>query len=224
MVQLRRGPQTVRQQRGELHVFALLGAIRIAMLWFADALEGLKGRLGTDISQLEAHFGVMLRAPLLGVYVVVLVVLYGQLGRGKRIAPRILDGLGVWVIANLFAHFAKINLLMLSDIVKPKLLLGQVITYLLFFVLAWGWIFWRLDRVAGNADQQIVEMPGAATNGGSFDYHYYSLMSIIDARRMSEFTGISRLGKLLVALHSLMVLDLAAIALARFYQLVQKSI
>ena len=157
-------------------------------------------------------------------YVVVLVVLYGQLGRGKRIAPRILDGLGVWVIANLFAHFAKINLLMLSDTVKPKLLLGQVITYLLFFVLAWGWIFWRLDRVAGDADQQIVEMPGAATNGGSFDYHYYSLMSIIDARRMSEFTGISRLGKLLVALHSLMVLDLAAIALARFYQLVQKSI
>jgi hypothetical protein len=40
----------------------------------------------------------------------------------------------------------------------------------------------------------------------------------------SEFTGISRLGTLLVALHSLMVLDLAAIALARFCQLVQKSI
>lgn len=193
------------------------------MLWFADALEGLKGRLGLDISQWANRFGVVLRTPLLGLYALVLIVLYGQLLRGKRIAPLILDGLGAWVIANLFVHFAKINLLMLSDAVEPKLLLGQVITYLLFFVLAWGWIFWRMDRVAGEADQQIVEMPKAANNGGSFDYYYSSLMSILEAR-ISKFTGVSRLGKVLVAVHSLMVLDLAAIALARFYQLVQKSI
>lgn len=223
MVRLRRGPQTVQQQWGEVHVFTLLGAIRIAMLWFADALEGLKGRLGLDISQWATRFSVVLRTPLLGLYALVLIVLYGQLLRGKRIAPLILDGLGVWVIANLFVHFAKINLLMLSDAVEPKLLLGQVITYLLFFVLAWGWIFWRLDRVAGEADQQIVEMPRAANNDGSFDYYYSSLMSILEAR-ISKFTGVSRLGKVLVAVHSLMVLDLAAIALARFYQLVQKSI
>jgi hypothetical protein len=223
MVQLRRGHQTVQQQWGELNVFALLGGIRIAMLWFAAALEGLKGRLGVDVSQWAARFGVVLRTPLLGLYALVLVVLYGQLLRGKRIAPLILDGLGAWVIANLFVHFAKINWLMLSDAVEPKLLLGQVITYLLFFVLAWGWIFWRLDRVAGEADQQIVEMASADKSGGSFDYYYSSLMSILEAR-ISKFTGVSRLGKVLVAVHSLMVLDLAAIALARFYQLVQKSI
>jgi hypothetical protein len=223
MVQLRRGSQTVQQQWGELHVFALLGAIRIAMLWFADALEGLKGQLGMDLSQLAAGFGVMMRTPLIGVYALVLVLLYGQLLRGKRIAPLILDGLGAWVIANLLAHFAKINWLMLSDAVKPQLLLGQVITYLLFFVLAWGWIFWRLDQLAGEADQHIVDVPRAANNGGSFDYYYSSLMSILEART-SKFTGVSRLGKVLVAVHSLMVLDLAAIALARFYQLVQKSI
>ena len=223
MVQLRRGHQTVQQQWGELNVFALLGGIRIAMLWFAAALDGLKGRLGVDVSQWAARFGVVLRTPLLGLYALVLVVLYGQLLRGKRIAPLILDGLGAWVIANLFVHFAKINWLMLSDAVEPKLLLGQVITYLLFFVLAWGWIFWRLDRVAGEADQQIVEMASADKSGGSFDYYYSSLMSILEAR-ISKFTGVSRLGKVLVAVHSLMVLDLAAIALARFYQLVQKSI
>jgi len=77
--------------------------------------------------------------------------------------------------------------------------------------------------VAGEADQQIVEMASADKSGGSFDYYYSSLMSILEAR-ISKFTGVSRLGKVLVAVHSLMVLDLAAIALARFYQLVQKSI
>ena len=223
MMKLRRGPLTVQQQWSELHVFALLGAIRIAMLWFAEALEGLKGRLGFDFSQSAAHFGVVLRTPLLGLYALVLVVLYGQLLRGKRIAPLILDGLGAWAIVNLLFHFVKINLLMLSAAVEPRLLLGQVITYLLFFVVAWGWIFWRLDWVAGGTNQQIVEVPSSGNQRRGFDYFYSSLISTLEGRT-SKFTGISRLGKVLVAVHSLMVLDLAAIALARFYQLVQKSI
>lgn len=223
MVQLRRGPQTFQQQWRELHVFAVLGAIRIAMLWFAEALEGLKGELGAGVSRWLADFAVILRTPLLVGFAVILVLLYGQLLRRKRISPLILDGLGLWVIFNLIAHFIKINLLMLTDAVQPQLLLGQVITYLLFFVLAWGWIFWRLDRVAGEAAQQIIEVPSASAGGGSFDYYYSSLMSLLEAKT-SKFTGVSRLGKMLVAVHSLMMLDLAGIALARFYQLVQRSV
>ncbi|MEB3301769.1 MAG: hypothetical protein VKN56_07335 [Cyanobacteriota bacterium] len=224
MAELRRGSQTLQQQWREMHIFALLGAIRIAMLWFSEALEGLKRELGIGLSQISAHLGVVMRTPLLVVYALILFLLYGQLLRGKRIAPQVLDALGVWVMVSLFIHFAKINLLMLTNAVNPKLLLGQVITYLLFFVLAWGWIFWRLDRVAGPADQQIVSLPvDASSVGGSFDYYYSSLMSILEGKA-SQFNGVSRLGKILVAVHSLMVLDLAAIALARFYQLVQKSI
>jgi hypothetical protein len=223
MAEWRRGSQTLQQQWREMHVFALLGAIRLAMLWFSDALEGLKRELGIGHSQIAAHFGVVMRTPLLVVYGLMLLLLYGQLLRGKRIAPQVLDALGVWVILSLFIHFVKINLLMLTNAINPKLLLGQVITYLLFFVLAWGWIFWRLDRVAGPADQQIVDMPSASSDRGSFDYYYSSLMSVLEGKT-SRFNGISRLGKILVSVHSLMVLDLAAIALARFYQLVQKSI
>jgi len=40
----------------------------------------------------------------------------------------------------------------------------------------------------------------------------------------STFVGISKFGRTLVAIHSFMVFDLAGIALARFYQLVQQSI
>jgi hypothetical protein len=98
-----------------------------------------------------------------------------------------------------------------------------VITYLMFFVLAWGWIFWRLDRIAGPEDQQIVDVPAAVSESGSFDYYYASMMSLLQGK-MSGFHGVSRLGKLVVAVHSFMIVDLAAIALARFYQLVQRSI
>lgn len=223
MAQLKRCPQTVQQQCWEVHVFALLGALRIAMLWFADALQALRTGLGVPFSQLATQFAVVLRTPMVLLYGLVLLLLYGQLLRGRKVAPQILDGLGVWATFNLFVHFIKINLLMFSEAVDPKLLLGQVITYLLFFVLTWGWIFWRLDRVAGPEAQAIVSVPSAAEGEGSFDYYYASLMSILEGR-MSMFQGVSRLGKSLVAVHSLMVLDLAAIALARFYQLVQKSI
>lgn len=224
MPQLRRASQTLRDQVHEVNIFALLGAVRFSMFWFAEALESLKDGPGENFAHFANHFGVMLRTPALLIYVVVMVLLYGQLLRGKRISDGVLDALGIWAVVSLLIHFVKINLLMLTPVVEPKLLLGQVITYVLFFVLCWGWIFWRLDRIAGPEEQQIIEVPSAAKQGGTFNYYHDSLMSILDGRKMSLFIGISRFGKVLVALHSLMILDLAAIALARFYQLVQKSV
>jgi hypothetical protein len=224
MPQLRRSSQSLRDQAHEVHIFALLGAVRFSMFWFAEALDSLKNGPGENIAHFANHFGVMLRTPALLIYVVVMVLLYGQLFRGKRIANGVLDALGIWAVISLLIHFVKINLLMFTEVIDPKLLLGQVITYVLFFVLCWGWIFWRLDRIAGPEEQQIVEVPSASKQGGTFNYYHDSLMSILDGRRMSLFIGVSRFGKVLVALHSLMILDLAAIALARFYQLVQKSV
>lgn len=224
MPQLRRSSQSLRDQAREVHIFALLGAVRFSMFWFAEALDSLKNGPGENFAHFANHFGVILRTPALIIYVVVMVLLYGQLLRGKRIANGVLDALGIWAVISLLIHFVKINLLMFTEVIDPKLLLGQVITYVLFFVLCWGWIFWRLDRIAGPEEQQIVEVPSASNQGGTFNYYHDSLMSILDGRRMSLFIGVSRFGKVLVALHSLMILDLAAIALARFYQLVQKSV
>jgi hypothetical protein len=221
---LRRASQTLREQANEVHVFALLGAVRIGMLWFAQALESLRDGPGDNLARRASDFGVVMRTPALLIYAVVLMLLYGQLLRGKRISAGILDALGIWAVISLFVHFVKVNLLMLTAVVDPKLLLGQVITYVLFFVLCWGWIFWRLDRIAGPEEQQIIEVPSASKQQGTFNYYHDSLMSILDGRKMSLFIGISRFGKVLVAMHSLMILDLAAIALARFYQLVQKSV
>jgi hypothetical protein len=218
-----RATQSLAQQRRELHVFAALGAIRIAMLWFGGALDRLAGVPGALPAGWAGTMGAALRAPLIGLYLLILVALYGHLLRGRRIAAPVLDGLGIWAAFNLLFHFLKINLLMLTNAVNPQLLLGQVITYLMFFVLAWGWIFWRLDRIAGPQDQQIVDVPAAVSETGSFDYYHASLMSLLQGK-ISGFQGVSRLGKMVVAVHTFMIVDLAAIALARFYQLVQRSI
>ena len=56
-----------------------------------------------------------------------------------------------------------------------------------------------------------------------FDYYHASLMSIM-RRSHSEVIGKTRNGRMLVAVHTFMVLDLIAVALGRFYQLITKMI
>ena len=220
---LRRSRQSAADQRTEVHVFALLGAIRIAMLWFGGALEVVRSQLpfhpAASIEQLSAA----VRGPAVGIYAVIVLALYGQLWRGRTIPAVVLDLLGLWVVLNLAIHFVKINLLMLSDMRAPALLLGQIVCYLLFFVVAWGWIFWRLDRVAGPPEQAILAATEVRLGHGSFDYYYISLMALL-AQKITLLQGVSKLGKIVVALHSFMLLDLGVIALARVYQLVQRAL
>ncbi len=116
MLRLKRGSQTLREQRNEVHVFALLGATRIAMLWFANAVEGLKNELGQGVVQTLAQYAVMLRTPLLVLYGLIVLSLYLHLLRGKRVAPWILDLIGFWVVLSLVANFLKINLMMLAPL------------------------------------------------------------------------------------------------------------
>ena len=220
---LRRSRQSPADQLTEVHVFALLGAIRIAMLWFGGALEVVRTQLLFDPATSTEQLAAALRGPVVIIYSVIVLALYGQLLRGRAITPFVLDLLGVWLVLNLAVHFVKINLLLFSDVRAPALLLGQIICYLLFFVVAWGWIFWRLDRIAGPGEQSVLVASEGRLGQGSFDYYYLSLMALL-AQKITLIQGVSKLGKIIVALHSFMLLDLGVIALARVYQLVQRSI
>ena len=129
----------------------------------------------------------------------------------------------VFISLNLIIHFLKINLLLLTPASAANLLIGQILTYLVFFVLGWGWIFWRLDRVGRARGGTVVEIVDAGPETSMFDYYHASLMSIV-RRSHSEVIGRSRNGRLLVAIHTFMVLDLIAVALGRFYQLITRVI
>lgn len=221
---LRRSRQSAADQRTEVYMFTLLGAIRIAMLSFGGALDVVRNQLPLPPSASVEQLSATLRGPAVIAYALILLGLYGQLLLRRRpISPLVLDLLGLWVVLNLFVHFVKINLLMVSDVRAPALLLGQIICYLLFFVVAWGWIFWRLDRVAGPSEQRILAAAEGSLGPGSFDYYYLSTMALL-AQKTAPFQGISKLGKTMVALHSFMLVDLGVIAVARVYQLVQRSI
>ncbi len=53
-----------------------------------------------------------------------------------------------WFCLRLLAEYLTINgLIFEGSKVQPGVLLSQIILYLPYFVISWGWIFHRLDRV-----------------------------------------------------------------------------
>ncbi len=142
----------------------------------------------------------------------------------KRPIPRIIfDSFGTLFVFRLIIGFIFINVLIFLPAASPSLLLGQIIAYLPFFVMTWGWLMWRIDCCGQGSPQQIIAIPEAQGAIKSFDYYHASANSVINQGK-SGFRGVTKLGRFLVMIHSLMVLDVLGIDLVRAYGLVQKML
>ena len=142
----------------------------------------------------------------------------------KRPIPRIvLDFFGALFVFRLVFGFVFVNVLVFLPAASPPLLLGQIIAYLPFFVMTWGWLMWRIDCRGQGSPQQVIAIPEAEGAINSFDYYHASANSVINQGK-SGFKGVTKLGRFLVMIHSLMVLDVLGIALVRAYGLLQKML
>jgi hypothetical protein len=213
-----------REQWKEVVILITLVLVRLQMLNYVDALDTsksdrtieLKNALKIIVTE-SAHYGHY--ASWLIIALLVLSVLLR-----RNIPRRWLDIVaGAFISFNLIIHFLKINLLLLTPPGAPSMLLGQIFTYLIFFVLAWGWIFWRFDWVGKENPGTVVEISDRGDSLSTFDYYHASLMALV-RRGRPEVCGLNRTGKILVAIHTFMVLDLIGVALGRFYQLITRMI
>lgn len=142
----------------------------------------------------------------------------------KRLLPRIIfDSIGALFVFRLIFGFVFVNVLIFLPAASPPLLLGQIVAYLPFFVMAWGWLMWRIDCRGQESPQQIITISEAHEPINSFDYYHASANCVINQGK-SGFKGVTRLGQFLVLIHSLMLLDILGIALVRAYGLVQKML
>ena len=101
--------------------------------------------------------------------------------------------------------------------------IGQILVFIPCFIVTWGWMIWRIDFQGKELAQQIVRLPGETEPITSFDYYHTSVMSIVN-KGNSKFEGVTRKGRVFVLIHSLMLLDLLGLIIARVYALVQKMI
>ena len=142
----------------------------------------------------------------------------------KWLLPRIIfDFFGALFVFRLVFGFVFVNVLIFLPTTSPSLLLGQIIAYIPFFVMTWGWLMWRIDCCGQGSPQQIIAIPEAEGAIHSFDYYHASANSVINQGK-TGFKGVTKLGRFLVMVHSLMLLDVLGIALVRAYGLLQKML
>ncbi|MEI8249891.1 MAG: hypothetical protein WCF98_01835 [Synechococcus sp. ELA057] len=140
---------------------------------------------------------------------------------GRRRLPRwAFDGPGLWFTIRLMLEFFTINALIFRpSIVTPQVLLAQIVIYLPYFIIAWGWIFQRLDWVPGRPGSVLLLSDVHPDQPISrFDY-FHSAINMLLNKGKQTISGVNRTGRLAVLTYMGMLLALYAVALARILQL-----
>lgn len=136
------------------------------------------------------------------------------------------DGLGMWFCLRLLVEFLIINMLIFEPaLVAPGVLLGQIVIYLPFFVLSWGWFFHRLDWVQTSQPGLRIQLNDAnpSKGVGRFDYFHSAINTLLNKGKPT-ITGVSRSGRIAVLIFNGMLLALYTVAFARILQLTKAAV
>lgn len=181
------------------------------------------GRIVADLTLLQADRVHPVAMVICGVG---LVAMTTALWRGFRVPRWSFDALGAWFCLRLLAEYLTINgLIFESSKVQPGVLLGQIVLYLPYFMISWGWIFHRLDLVGQAQPGLVVQLSDANPTKGitSFDYYHASISTLLNKGKPT-LVGVTRTGRILVLVYLGMILGLYALTFARILQLTRSLV
>lgn len=220
-------PAGRRAQATELAVLLLLYVLQISN---AEMLRRAAGEIathpaGSQAGHLMASWSFLLAEHLHPVAMLVfgpwLAAMALVLARGQSLPRWSLDGPGLWFSLRLVAEFMTINGLIFEGSKVPTgVLLGQIVLYLPYFVITWGWIFQRLDWVGRSEPGRFVQLSDIDISRGigRFDYYHASITTLLNKGKPT-IIGVSRNGRILVLVYLSMVLGLYAVTFTRLLQL-----
>ena len=109
--------------------------------------------------------------------------------------------------------------------VQPSVLLSQILIYLPFFAITWGWIFYRLDWGQSGKAASIITMSHVTPTRTvqTHDYYHATLNAIIN-KGGAKITGMNRKGLIATLLFDTMLLCLYALTISRLFQLIKPPI
>jgi len=172
--------------------------LRHATGGFEARMDGsASGKLVADWARLQANQVHPVAMVVCGVWLTAMAVL---LGRGLLLPRWSLDGPGLWFSLRLLLEFVTINSLVFEGSkVAPGVLLGQIVLYLPYFAITWGWIFQRLDWVGQSQPGLVVKLYDAdpIKNITGFDYYHSSINTLLNKGKPT-IVGVSRTGRMLV--------------------------
>jgi hypothetical protein len=98
--------------------------------------------------------------------------------------------------------------------------LGQIVGYLPYFVITWGWLFPRVVLIGKPEPGRVIRLLDADTDRGitSFDGYHSSITTLIN-KGNPTIAGVSHRDRMLVLAYLVMVVGLYSVAFARILQL-----
>lgn len=129
---------------------------------------------------------------------------------------------GIYVVVRMCIQLMGLNLLVF-DLITPRFtLIVQLLFFLPYSLLVWGWIYWRLDARAGAANRQWFRLDGDHAIQRPIDYLVASFSSVFSAS-ISGIKGRSARARMLILVHGFFVYDLMGLTLSRAVALIQSK-
>ena len=134
-----------------------------------------------------------------------------------------LDFLGVYVIIRLAIQLIGLNILVFDTVTSRFLLISQVLFFLPYSLLIWGWVYWRLDTIARARKRPLFRLDCEGTaSPRPIDYFVASFSSVFSAT-INAIKGNSARARILILFHGFMIYDVMGITLSRAVALIQNK-
>jgi hypothetical protein len=203
-----------------LLVFALLCFENLAFVADPVFLSSLHGATAAFA---EFEFFVVRRLSYVTVPFVILPLACLFASRGRPQWSRgYLDILGIYFAARMTTQLIGLNILVFDFTTSRFLLITQLLFFLPYALLVWGWIYWRLDTSAGRRRRQLFRLDIEGENPRPIDYLIASFSSVFSAS-INGIKGRSARARVLILLHGLVIFDVMGLTLSRAVALVQSK-
>jgi hypothetical protein len=134
---------------------------------------------------------------------------------------RFSDFLATYAILRMIMQLIGLNILVF-DYSSPRfLLITQLIFFLPYMLLIWGWIYWRLDVLGLDSGKAFFRLDHEGERPRALDYFVASFSSVFSAS-ISGIKGTSARSRMLILLHGFMIYDVMGLTLSRAVALVQR--
>jgi len=135
---------------------------------------------------------------------------------------RLFDLLGAYYCFRVVIQLIGLNALVFDSESSSVLLITQLLFFLPYMLLIWGWVYWRLDAFVVDRRRPWFRLDHEAEFPRAIDYYIASFSTVFSAS-ISNIKGASARSRVLILLHGLMIYNVMGLLLSRTVSLVHRS-
>jgi len=208
----------------EIFFLCLLSLLSFQVIFFIFDTKSILGSSGGAVAVFASYESFILTSSsyfTVPLFVAPLTCLLIYRGRPAW-ARRYLDFAGIYITARMFIQLVGLNLLVFDRDSPRFALITQLLFFLPYSLLIWGWIYWRLDTFASAAHRRYFRLDCERDPPRPIDYLVASFSSVFSAS-ISAIKGRSARSRVLIIIHGFVVYDIMGLTLSRAVALIQSK-